>query len=351
MLFRCAPRAPAADQGGRPIARRGSKSRVVDIHCHRESKAATEMMKGERFQAFAFGSEITREVNRQQMADIRPQMDSVERRLADMDEMGVDIQAVSTAPYQYYYNADTELGRASARQVNDDIAALVAQHPDRFVGLGTLPLQNTEMALAELERCIRELGLRGVEIGTHVNGEELSSPRLAPLWARLEALDVVIFIHPSGATHPQRLAEHYLANLIGNPLETTLALSHLIFEGVLERHVGLKIVAAHGGGFLGAYPARMDHGYHARCDVRDGLPKPPSAYMKRVYFDTMVFDVDQLGFLVHKYGADHVLLGTDYPYDMGYYDPLGLIGGVAGIDEATMAAVTGGNAARLLKIT
>jgi len=350
MLFRCVPRAPAEASGGRPIVRKGSKSRVVDLHCHRESKAATDMMQDEKFRPLPFGSEITREVNRQQMIDIRPHMESVERRLADMDKMGVDVQAVSSAPYQYYYNADPELGRASARQVNDDIAALVAMHPDRFVGLGTLPLQDAQMAVAELVRAVKELGLRGIEIGTNVNGEEISAPRLAPIWAKIEELDVVVFIHPSGVTHPQRLVDHYLANIVGNPMETTLALSHLIFDGVLERHAGLKIVAAHGGGFLGAYPARMDHGYHARRDVRENLPKPPTEYLKRIYFDTMVFDADQIAFLVHKYGADHVVLGTDYPYDMGCYEPLDLIGRVPGIDAATLDAIAGGNAAKLLKL-
>ena len=346
MLFKCAPHAPAADHGG-AVVRKGNKSRIVDIHCHRESKRADEMMK---LPAFPVGSQLTLEVNRQQMASIRPHMDSVEKRLADMDRMGVDIQAVSVAPYQYYYAADAEKGREAARTINDDIAGLVDQHPDRFVGIGTLPLQNTEMALAEMTRCVKELDLRGVEIGTHVNGAELSSSRLAPFWAKAEELDIVVFIHPSGATHPQRLQEHYLANLVGNPLESTLAISHLIFGGVLERHGNLKIVVAHGGGFLGAYPARMDHGYQARRDVSDGLPKPPTHYLKKFHFDTMVFEADQLDWLIRKYGAEHIMLGTDYPYDMGEDDPRGLIGEVQGLNEAAVAAISGGNAERLLKI-
>ena len=346
MLFKCAPQAPAADHGG-IVARKGNKSRIVDIHCHRESKRADEMMK---MPAFPVGNPLTIEVNREQIASIRPHMESVEKRLADMDRMGVDMQAVSVAPYQYYYAADAEQGYLAARTINDDIAALVAAHPDRFVGIGTLPLQNADMAVAEMIRCVKELHLRGIEIGTHVNGEELSSPRLAPLWAKAEELDIVVFIHPSGATHPQRLQDHYLANLVGNPLESTLAVSHLIFGGVLERHGKLKIVVAHGGGFLGAYPARMDHGYHARRDVRDGLPHPPTHYLKKFYFDTMVFEADQLDWLIRKYGSDHVLLGTDYPYDMGEDDPRGLVGRVPGLDAAAVGAISGGNAARLLKI-
>lgn len=347
MLFKCAPHAPAADHGGSIVARKGNKSRIVDIHCHRECKRADYFMK---VPAFPVGSAITREVNRQQMADIRPHMESVDKRLADMDRMGVDIQAVSVAPYQYYYAAEAEAARVAACTINDDIADLVGDHPDRFVGIGTLPLQNTEMAVTEMRRGVRDLGLRGIEIGTHVNGEELSSLRLAPIWALAEELDVIVFIHPSGATHPQRLGEHYLANLVGNPLESTLAVSHLIFEGVMERHSGLKVVVAHGGGFLAAYPGRMDHGYHARRDVSENLPKPPSEYLKRFYFDTMVFEPDQLDWLLRKYGSDHILLGTDYPFDMGEDDPRGLIGRVEGLDEAEIAAISGGNAARLLKL-
>ena len=352
MLYRCAPlRAPAADAAGGSVVRGPKgKSRVVDLHCHLESARAAKLMSDPKYRPFALGNELTREVNRKQMAAIRPQMESVERRLADMDKMGVDIQAVSSAPYFFFYNAEPELGRQSAQLVNEDIGALCAKHPDRFVGLGVLPLQNTEMAVGELVRCVKELGLRGVEIGTHVEGEELSSPRLAPLWAKLEELDVVVFMHPSGISHPQRLLDHYLSNILGNPLESMLAVSHLIFDGVLERHSGLKLVIAHGGGYLPAYAGRQDHGWHAREDVRIGLPKPPSEYLKRLYFDTMVFEADQLTFLIEKYGADHIVLGTDYPYDMGHYTPLDLIGEVADLSAADAAAVSGGNAARLLKL-
>jgi aminocarboxymuconate-semialdehyde decarboxylase len=359
MLFRCAPLRAPADTASRPAANAANqrvarspkgKSLVVDLHCHLESPRAAKLMSDPKYRPFALGNELTREVNRKQMADIRPQMESVERRLADMDKMGVDVQAVSSAPYFYFYNAEPELGRQSAQLVNDDIAALCARHPDRFVGLGTLPLQNTEMAIAELERCVTELGLRGIEIGTNVEGEELSSPRLAPLWARLEELDVVVFMHPSGLTHPQRLLDHYLANIVGNPLESMLAVSHLIFDGVLERHGGLKLVIAHGGGFLPAYAGRQDHAWRAREDVRIGVPKPPGDYLKRLYFDTMVFEADQLAFLIKKYGADHIVLGTDYPYDMGDYAPLDLVGKVEGLSAADKAAVIGGTAARLLKL-
>jgi aminocarboxymuconate-semialdehyde decarboxylase len=206
------------------------------------------------------------------------------------------------------------------------------------------------MAVAELERCVNDLGMRGVEISTNVNGAELSEPRLEKFFARVEELDVLIFIHPAAFTHPDRFRKHYFINLIGHPVESTLAISQLIFGGVLDRHPGLKICIAHGGGYLPAYAGRMDHGYHARADSREGLPQPPSVYLKRLYFDTMVFDPDQIAYLAAKYGADHVLLGTDYPFDMGEADPVGLIESVTTLSAEDRRAIRGLNAAQLLKL-
>jgi len=354
MYFKCAHRAPASDGEARPVVRAGGKSLTVDIHCHRECDEASDMMKVEAervgFAALSFGSELTKEVNRKQLEFIRPKMVSLDERLADMDRMGVDIQAISVSPYQFYYWAEAEPGRDAARMINDSIAVAVAEHPDRFVGMGSVPLQNTEMAVAELERCVQDLGLRGVEIHSRVNEEELSAPRLAPFFSKAEELGILIFIHTAGYSHADRLTEHYFLNVIGHPMEATMAISHLIFDGVMDRYPGLKICVAHGGGFLPSYAGRMDHAYYARADVQEGLPLPPGEYLKRFYFDTMVFEPDQLKFLIEKYGADHILLGTDYPYDMGEDDPLGLIAQVPGLDEDAQAAIAGGNAAGLLKL-
>ncbi len=360
MFFRCShhvgpKRAPAAEGGGAQTVAKGSKSLVVDIHCHCESLTISERMKAEAARAgqtaLAFGNTLTQQVNAQQLIDIRPKMSSVEERLADMDRMGVDIQAITIPPYQYYYWAEPEVGREVAAELNDHLAEVVAGHPDRFVAMGTVPMQNTEMAVAELERCVNKLGMRGVEIAANIDGGELSDPRLEKFFAKVEELDVLIFIHPDGFTHADRLTEHYFINTIGHPIESTLAISQLIFGGVLERHPGLKICVAHGGGYLPAYSGRMDHAYHARADVSDGLPAAPSTYLRKFYFDTMVFEPDQVAYLIDKYGADHVLMGTDYPYDMGESDPLGLVGRVADLSETDRAAVCGLNAAGLLKIT
>jgi aminocarboxymuconate-semialdehyde decarboxylase len=330
-------------------------SRVIDIHCHRECGPAAALVRPEAERLgrrpLQIGNELTREVNRRQLESLRPKMESVEVRLADMDAMGVDVQALSVSPYHLFYWVEGDLGLDAFRTINDDLAELVRAYPDRFFGLGAIPLQDTDAAIAELDRCRKELGFPGIEVSTHVEGEELSSPRLAPFWEAVEDLGAVVFIHPTGFTQPDRFTDHYFFNTIGHPLESTICVGRLIFDGVMERHPELKIVVAHGGGFLPAYAGRFDHAYHAREDVRSPIPRPPSEYLSRFYFDTMVFEPDQLGFLISKYGADHILLGTDYPYDMGETDPLGLIGKVEGLTPEEVDLIAGGNAARLLGVS
>src|SRR2546426_4109188 len=204
---------------------------------------------------------------------------------------------------------------------------IVAKWPDRFVGLGTVPLQNVDLAVIELERCVKQLNLRGVEINPNVAGKALTDPglNLDRFFAKARELDIVIFMHPIGFTQGDRLMEHYLNNIIGNPLDTTVGASHLIFGGVMERHPGLKIVLPHAGGFLAHYWARMDHAWRARPDCRTVIKKPPTSYLKKFYFDTIAFDPEMLRNLIDKFGAAQVLLGTDYPFDMGEEDPVGLI--------------------------
>ena len=198
-----------------------------------------------------------------------------------------------------------------------------------------------------------KMGLRGIEINTHVNGKNLTDPSLGleKFFRRVDELGVALFMHPNGFTSAERLTEHYLNNVIGNPLDTTIAVSHLIFDGVMERNPGLKILLAHAGGYLAHYWARMDHAHRARPDCRTVISKPPSSYLEKFYFDTITFDPVMLGNLIDRYGADHVLLGTDYPYDMGEEDPLGLIESVKRLKRSDKDMIMGGNAARLLNIS
>ena len=334
----------------------GGKPLRIDMHCHYFNPAvgqkAAVMKPAEQEMPFIFANQLTRDVNAKQMQDRAPKLSDIAVRLADMDKMGIDIQAVSPAPFQYYYFAEPAFGAELARDVNDGIANLVTQWPDRFVGIGTVPLQNADMAVAELERAVKQLGLRGIEINTHVNGKNLTDPSLGleKFFRRVDELGVALFMHPNGFTSADRLVNHYFNNVIGNPLDTTVAVSHLIFDGVMERNPGLKVLLAHAGGYIAHYWARMDHAHRARPDCRTVISKPPSSYLEKFYFDTITFDPTMLGNLISRYGADHVLLGTDYPYDMGEEDPLGLIESVKRLKRSDKDMIMGGNAARLLGI-
>ena len=198
---------------------------------------------------------------------------------------------------------------------------------------------------------MKSLGLKGVEINPNVNGKELTKSGLDKFFAAAERLGAVIFMHPIGYTDGGRLMDHYFNNVIGNPLETTVATAHLIFEGVMERHPKLKVVLPHAGGYLAHYWARMDHAWKARPDCRTILKKKPSKSLEKFYFDTITFDPTMLNQLIERFGADHVLLGTDYPYDMGVEDPVGFINKVSGLNTVSKNKIMGANAARLLGLS
>ena len=338
------------------VKNKKGQSKVIDIHCHYLNPtvaAKTEYLEAGKYDpSIIFANDLTREVNVKQMNDRRPKLIGIEERIKDMDKMGVDIQAVAPAPFQYFYFTPPDLGASLAREVNEGIASIVSQHPDRFVGMGSVPLQNATLAVKELEYAVKKLGLRGIEINTNVNGKNLTDPSLGleKFFAKAEELGIVIFLHPIGTTQADRYTNHYFNNVIGNPIDTTLALSHLIFDGVMARHPKLKIVAPHGGGYLAHYWARMDHAWRARPDCRTVIKKKPSDYLKKMYFDTITFDPEMIGNMVAQYGADHVLLGTDYPYDMGEVDPLGLIRSVKKLSKEQRQQIEGLNAAKLLKI-
>lgn len=233
--------------------------------------------------------------------------------------------------------------------MNEGIAEIARSRADRIpAALGSVALQAGGQAAAEeLEYCVKTLGLKGVEVPAHVGDKELSDPDFEPFWAKVEALGAVVFIHPNSFTQPRRFREHYFSNVIGNPLDTTMALHWLIFDGVLERYPDLKIIASHGGGFLPGYSGRIDHAWGARSDSRGSLPKPPSYYLKKIYLDTIVFTTHRLEAMAKLFGVDKILLGTGYPYDMAEYDPIGHIASVASLSPSDVAAIAGGNAKQL----
>jgi aminocarboxymuconate-semialdehyde decarboxylase len=351
MLFTCPN---AAARGGGPASYRGGRRDLcVDIHCHVHVPAADEMVKHlvtpDREPAGRFSNALSRETNRKQMENVHACLTSVETRLRDMDKMGMDVQAISPSPFHFMYWLPADVAVTMSRAVNEHLAGIVKAHPDRFVALAHVPLQAPDAAAAELEYCVKQLGFRGCEIGTNVVGGEVSRGR-DQFWKMANDLGVVVFMHPNGFTQGDRLTDHYFTNVIGNPLDTTVALGHIVFDGLLERYPKLKLVAAHGGGYIAHYPARMDHVWGARVDARTVLKKTPRQSLRRVYFDTIVFEREQLRHLVNLWGADHVLVGTDYPYDMGMYDPRGFVDGAKFLSAGDRAKIKGLNAAKLLKL-
>jgi aminocarboxymuconate-semialdehyde decarboxylase len=329
------------------------KSVTIDIHSHIAIPEAAEFTKPHLDWSTVplahFATAETKALNQRQDGDRRSRMLGYDERLADMDAMGIDFQLVMCPPPQCYYTVPLDVAVPATRMVNDGIAAYVAGRPDRFAGLGSVPLSDGGEAAKELERCMTALKLKGVQILTNVAGKELSDPAFAPFWKKAEELGAVVLLHPNGFTEGERLTRFYFNNVIGNPFDTTLALHYLIFDGVLERHPNLKIVAVHGGGYLAAYSGRIDHAWGARGDTHGNLPHPPTSYLKKIYFDTVVFTPHQLDTLVTVFGADHVIMGTDYPYDMAEYDPIEHLV-ATGLDGSTLSAIAGGNAKKLLGV-
>ncbi|WP_405976863.1 amidohydrolase [Streptomyces sp. NBC_00988] len=275
-----------------------------------------------------------------------PKLTDVAVRLAAMDDQGVDIQLVSPSPSHYHYWADAQLAERICQLANEGTAAHCAKAPDRLDGLGLVPLQHPDLAVELLDHALDQ-GLRGVEISSHAPGLELSDPAYEPLWSRAEETGALLHLHPFGCTLDERLDQWYLSNTVGQPTENAVALSHLIFSGVLDRHPGLKLIAAHGGGYLPTHIGRSDHAWRARPDAH-GCAREPSSYLRQLYFDSLVHDSYVLRELVRAAGADHVLLGSDFPFDMGTDDPLDALR-AADLTDHDFHAVRGGNAAALLR--
>jgi aminocarboxymuconate-semialdehyde decarboxylase len=342
-----------ARKHGKPGRETRPKSITVDIHAHVEVLEASKFIEPHLDMATVplvhFATPQSRALTEKQGADIRARRGH-EHRLADLDAMAIDVQMIAPPPLQCYYTVPLDIAVKAARIVNDGIAEFCGKYPDRLKGFGSVPMPDGKEAAKELERCVKTLGFKGVEVLTNVAGKELSDPAFAPFWQKAEELGVLVMIHPNGFTEGKRFERFYFNNVIGNPLETTIALHYLIFDGVLERHPKLKILAVHGGGYLAAYSGRIDHAWGARSDAHGSLPQPPTTYLKRVYFDTVVFTPYQLAELVRTFGADHVVMGTDYPFDMAEFDPVGHIAGVEGFDASTVAALAGGNARTLLAL-
>jgi aminocarboxymuconate-semialdehyde decarboxylase len=329
---------------------------TIDIHCHLatpESRVPVEPHRRPEYEPYDhyMGSDSAAQ-NSEMVPGIMPALTRPEERVEHMDRMGIDVQGLATFVSEYAYWAPAKSGAESARIQNDRIAEAVADRPDRFVALGaTVPLQDVDLAIAEIDRAIDQLGFKGLQIGGTVDGHNLDEPRFRPFWAAVEAKGAPVILHPNGYPESQRFGDYFMVNCVGNPLETMVAATRMIFSGLFEEHPGIDLVLLHGGGYLPFYASRADHTWNVRPETRVAIPDhPPSDYMRMFYYDSVVFQPLYLRHLVEVVGADHVLLGTDFPFDMAETDPLGLIEATDGLTDVDRAAISGGNAARLFRI-
>jgi aminocarboxymuconate-semialdehyde decarboxylase len=318
----------------REVVVNGRRVKTVDVHAHCSVPEAMALM----------GLKV---------APPALLMSRASDRIRAMDEQGIDVEALSINPY--WYTADRDVARELIRIQNEKLAEACAANPDRFVAFASVALQHPDLAAEQLQEGVSKYGLRGAGIGGSVNGEELSDPRFNPFWAKAEQLGVLVFIHPQVSGAPTELASRLtgsggLENAIGNPLETTIALSHLIFEGTLDRFPGLKICAAHGGGYLPSYAARSD----AICltfpdRYTTPLRKKPTEYLRQLYYDSIVFTPEALRHLVAETGPGQIVMGTDYPFPWTKTSVDHILG-TPGLTDAERAAMLGDTAAKLLGI-
>lgn len=326
---------------------------VVDIHAHFFPEAYLHAIEAE---GEALGVRLDRSNPRGPAIRVGPILGGplrsafydLDLRRKEMDRQGVQVHALSlTHPMVYW--ADGALGLRLARVVNDAMAEAHTAFPDRFVGLATLPLQEPARAVEELDRAAGLPGIRGVYLGTNVNGCELSDPDFRPVWARIDALRLPVFLHPLHVIGAQRLVPYYLGNLLGNPFDTAIAAAHLIFGGVLDHFPRLAVCLPHGGGAFPYLVGRLTRGRKVRTECRH-LKRPPTAYVRRFTYDTITHSPEALRYLIGLAGADRVMIGSDYCFDMGYERPVEVITRLAGVPRADKARILGGTAARLLRL-
>jgi aminocarboxymuconate-semialdehyde decarboxylase len=326
---------PAATR--REVTVGGRRIRTVDAHAHCFIPSVAAVVEGT-------------ELGRAVAGSLNGPLVMSDERIRRMDEQGIDVEVLTINPW--WYGADQPLARRIIETQNRGLAALCAARPDRFVALATVALQHPALAAEQLDEAFNTQKMRGASLGASVNGEELASPRFDPFWKKAEELSALVFIHPQGV--PQlgaRLQGNgFLSNVIGNPLDTTIALSHLIFEGTFDRFPGLRICGAHAGGFMPSYKGRFDQGcvaFPANCNKT--LKRRPSEYLKQCYFDSMVFTSEGLRHLVEEYGASQIVMGTDYPFPWTT-TAVDHILNTPGLTDADRIAILGGNLAKILGV-
>jgi aminocarboxymuconate-semialdehyde decarboxylase len=335
--------------------KRRTSAPAIDTHAHFFPPSAVgpaernEVWHGITFAHSGRGKIVSSVGERKQEMPWPMPIETFAARLKTMDARGIDHHILSLGPTLYWHTLDAGNGRAFARAVNDDLAAAVASAPGRYSGLGFLPLQDVKGSVAELERCMRDLGFRGVMVCTHVNGTDWDDPSLFPILEAAAALGAVVYYHPMRGRADSWMGKYHLRNLIGNPLETTMALACLIFGGVFDKLPGLKTCFSHAGGYGVLGVGRFDHGHEVRPEAT-GIAHLPSDYVRRIWVDTITHSERTLRYIVDTVGADRVVLGSDYPADMGEPYPAGFVESCTSLSEAEKVAILGGNASKLFGI-
>jgi aminocarboxymuconate-semialdehyde decarboxylase len=326
--------------------------RVVDLHNHAVPEPVVEFLVAEGARLATRVEEGPRgrqaRIGESSVRPLGPRMCDPAARLADMDRLGITTQAVSCTPFLLYPEAPADLALEVARVSNDSLAEMARRHPGRFAPLASVPLQDPPRAAAELERAVG-LGLRGVEIPPSTPDLAFDDRRLEPFWSVAEAMRIPLCVHPFESAPKGALARHLLSPLVGNLHDTGLAATLLLVGGVLERHPRLRIVLYHAGGTLPALLARLDKGHELFAECREHAPKPPSFYARQFFFDTIAFDGRWLRYLVERFGADHFVLGSDYPLPLGPSDPVAEVRAL-GLEPEDERRILGETACALLGI-
>jgi aminocarboxymuconate-semialdehyde decarboxylase len=328
---------------------------IIDIHAHyvpRDGqKVAAEIGKRHHLklsQDERGRNSLTRD-GKPFLGPLKAEFYDLDLRTSIMEQQGVDMQALSAASSYFFYWMAPQEGLEFAQWINEQFADAVKNHPQRFVALASVPMQDSRTAAVELERAMTKLGLRGVEIASNINGRYFDDPGFDPFWEAAQALDALIFVHPNSVVGSDRMKNFNLANLIGNPTDTSLAFAKCIFGGVLDRFPRLKFLLAHAGGFLPYTCGRLDRGYRIQDSTTSKISQPPSEYVKLFYFDTIAHSQMALEYLVGNFGAEHVLMGSDYPYDMGDPEPVETVRR-AKLARDAQEQIFSRNAARLLGV-
>jgi aminocarboxymuconate-semialdehyde decarboxylase len=330
------------------------RTTVLDIHNHVIPRELFDAIRDGGFDSYGLVEEsggVQLMIQGRRHYEVAPERWDLDLRLEAMDRMGVTIQALSMVPQLQGFYLPSDQGVRYCRLANELLVKAAASRPGRFVPLGIVPLQAPAEAVRELRRIHAELGINGIEIPANVVGLDISDPSLLPFWEAVADLDMLVFVHPTVVPEPnRRMSNYHLSNVIGNPLDSSLAIGNLIFGGHLERWPTLKICFSHGGGFVPYQIGRFDHAYKVRPEAQRAIPKPPSDYFKQLYFDTITHSVDALCYLAEVVGPSQLLLGTDFPADMADMTPLDTVAGL-GLDPTEQAQVVGGTAARLLGVS